>query len=199
MEVHVPVGRDDRARSRPERRRALDGVERGDVERGDAARAHDPHLLHVPLLREDDLEPRDEVLVVHRVGRREAVERLEEPVGEDRVNAVVHRVQVRGERDLRGVERGLVSGLHARDVVLDRAPPPLEARRNPRPAVLAPPPLAVGLALLAELSAPTTAMTPIWFRFRFTCPGPGCPPSPSQRHERRRRPRAGRSVALPGP
>ena len=116
---------------------------------------------------------------------RQAVERLEEAVGEDRVDAVVHPVQVRRERDLRGVERRLVSRLHARDVVLDRAPPPLEARRDPRSAVLAPPPLAVRLALLAELVGPDRGDDPHLVQVQVHLTRAWLPAEPEPRHRGR--------------
>jgi hypothetical protein len=39
-------------------------------------------------------EPGDQMRVVHQVARRQRVERIEEPVGEDGVDAVVHPVEV---------------------------------------------------------------------------------------------------------
>ena len=132
--------------------RAMHGVERRDVERGDPAGLHDAELHDAALLgAHDDLDPRDQLRRVERVGLREVVERAEEAVGKERVDAVVNRVEVRGERNGGGVERRLVAGLHARHVVLDRVLPALEVRSRPRAAMLALAALAVGIALLAKL------------------------------------------------
>ena len=93
----------------------------------------------------------DEVIVVCSSSNFSEVK---EAVGEDGVDTVVDGVQVGGKGDARRVERGLVARLDRGHVVLDGAAPPLEARRRPRAAVLAPAALAVGLALFVKLLDP---------------------------------------------
>ena len=66
-----------------------------------------------------------------RVVGGQAVERAEEILREDGVDAVVDGVQVRGKRAARRVERGLVAGLDPRNVVFDGRAPALEARVFP--------------------------------------------------------------------
>ena len=64
-----------------------------------------------------------------RVAGRKRRQAAEEAFGEDGVDAVVHPVDVRGEGNPGGVERGLVAGLDGGVVVLDRGPVLLELVR----------------------------------------------------------------------
>jgi hypothetical protein len=99
VEIHTAIGRQNRIGRRAKRRRVLHALEDREVEGAHAAGTNDSHLRDAPVAREDDLETRDELHVVERVIRRERIERAELRVGEERVNADVHRVQVAGERN----------------------------------------------------------------------------------------------------
>jgi hypothetical protein len=123
VHIHIAVRRCDADGCRAEGRGTVHRVKGAGVEGGDAAWLRHPHPRDLPrVCVEHDLQDGDERWGVERVLAPERVQRAEPLLGEDGVDRVVHRDEVRREGASRAIERARVGAADDRLVAPHRCP-----------------------------------------------------------------------------